>query len=226
MRQRLVALVAVTFIATVMGAFAFAAPGNASTTVIGPCVLPTEKVAQVQAQDVVDSIQARACLDITFTDKCDGNTVVKMSNGAFNDNKFTVLTVSLKGTEYKLKGGSDPNVVEVTVGPKISDLQPYLVFRFTAPNGDEIVITKAYGDPWTWKLPDACPTASPTPSVSPSAPVTSAPASTTPPVAVGSNDLPVTGASLTAWFGSGAALLAAAAGLGVYLRRRRNSFTS
>jgi LPXTG-motif cell wall-anchored protein len=229
MRQRLIAgLVAVAI--GLVGAVAFASPSNASTT-IGPCELPTVKVSQIQAENVMSDLHTGACLDITFTDKCDGTTVVKMMNGAFNDSILTVFGVKLAGQEYTLKGGSDPNTVTVVLGPKVSDVQPVVVVHFTLPNGTKITLEKDYkadNVPWTWKEPEGCvspspsPSASASPSPSPSVSTsTSAPKTTSAAPAPAGNDLPVTGSANT-WLISGAVLLLLVAGAGFYLRRRRN----
>lgn len=231
MRRRLISLMAALAIGTV-GALAFAAPGNAATTparIFTLCNGPEQEVpSKAAAESIVSKIDPTACLDIQFTDKCDGTTVVTMTNWAFNDNKFTVLTIKLNGKEYTLKGGSDPNTETVVLGPKVEDLQPILVFRFTTPGGT-VTIEKNYGDPWTWEEPKACVSPSPsasataTPSPSPSVSVSnSAPASTEPPVA-GTHDLPVTGASAMVPILSGGLLflVGVAAVVAVWLRRRR-----
>jgi hypothetical protein len=182
MRQRLIAGLA-AFAIGIVGAVAFtAAPAQASTYT--GCTGPEAKVSQVQAESIVKDINPAACLDIQFTDKCDGTTVVAMTNWAFNDNKFTVLTVEVNGKEYTLKGGSSPNTETVTLGPPgVEDLQANLVFRFTAPDGSKITIVKPYGDPWTWEEPKGCVTPSPSPSVTASAtPVPSATATASAPL--------------------------------------------
>jgi LPXTG-motif cell wall-anchored protein len=233
MGRRLISLMAALAIGTV-GAFAFAAPGNASTTV--QCNFPKAEVAefadeakpaaQADVSEGLAFLRSAKCLDIQYTDKCDGTTVVTMTNWVKDDNDWTVLTVKLDGKEYTLEGGSSPNTETVTVGPKVEDLQAHLVFR-GEHNGATWEFTVPFGDPHTWVLPDACPTASPSASASPSPSVstsTSAPAATTstPPVAV-SHDLPVTGASATLpILGGGLLVLVGVAGAAVmYLRRRR-----
>ena len=233
MRRRLISLMAALAIGTV-GALAFAAPGNAAITparIFTLCNGPEQEVpTKAAAESIVSKIDPAACLDIKFTDKCDGTTVATMTNWAFNDNKFTVLTVKLNGKEYTLKGGSDPNTETVVLGPKVEDLQPILVFRFSGPGDTTWEVTKPYGDPWTWELPDACPTATPTPSASatpspsPSVSVsTSAPATTTEPPVAAPNDLPVTGASaMVPILSGGLLLLVGVAGVvALWLRRRR-----
>lgn len=169
MGRRLISLMAALAIGT-MGALALAAPGNASTTsTFTLCNAPEQEVPTLDAaKAVVKDINPAACLDIQFTDKCDGTTVVTMTNWAFNDNKFTVLTVKLDGKEYTLKGGSDPNTETVVLGPKVEDLQAILVFRFNGPGDTTWTVEKPYGDPWTWEEPKACVSPSPSPSVSPS----------------------------------------------------------
>jgi LPXTG-motif cell wall-anchored protein len=222
MRQRLIAAVAAVAIG-IVGAVALATPGNAST--FTGCTGPEASVSDTQAKAVVKDINPAACLDIQFTDKCDGTTVVTMTNWAFNDNKFTVLTVELDGKEYTLKGGSSPNTETVVLGPKVEDLQAKLVFRFTTPDG-ELVLKKNYGDPWSWEEPKACvspsPSASaaPSPSVTVSAPATTATTSPVGPVTSG-NDLPVTGSSNTL-IAVGIVLLLLVAAGAEFLRRRRN----
>lgn len=232
MGRRLISLVAALAIGT-MGALAFAAPGNAATSpTFSLCDAPEQEVlSKAAAEAVVKDINPAACLDIQFVDKCDGTTVVTMTNWAFNDNKFTVLTVKLDGKEYTLKGGSDPNTEVVVLGPPgVEDLQAILVFRFDGPGDTTWTIEKPYGDPWTWEEPKACvspspsATASPSPSVSVS---TFAPATTTaPPVAApqGSDGDPVTGASLTATVATGVtSVVLGLAVLGFMLWRRRKA---
>jgi len=227
MRQRLIAgLVAVAI--GLVGAVAFASPSNASTTFTG-CQGPEQEVSKAAAALIVKDIDPAACLDLTAVNKCDKTTVVTMTNWAFNDNKFTVLTVELNGKEYTLKGGSDPNTEIVVLGPPgIVNVQPKLVFRFTTPDG-EIQIKKNYGPPLTWEEPKGCvspspsPSASANPSPSPSVSTsTSAPKTTSAAPAPAGNDLPRTGSANT-WLISGAVLLFLVAGVGFYLRRRRNS---
>jgi len=176
MRQRLIAAVAAVAIG-IVGAVALATPGNAST--FTGCTGPEASVSDTQAKAVVKDINPAACLDIQFTDKCDGTTVVTMTNWAFNDNKFTVLTVELDGKEYTLKGGSSPNTETVVLGPKVENLQAKLVFRFTTPDG-ELVLKKNYGDPWSWEEPKACVSPSPSVSAAPSPSVTVSPATVYP----------------------------------------------
>jgi len=242
MRRRLAAMGVTLFVATVMGAFAFAAPGNASTYVqcdppqaeVTQFVDESKSAAQADVSEGLAFLRSAKCLEIQFTDKCDGTTAVTMANWVKDDNDWTVLTVKLLSTEYVLEGGSSPDVVNVNVGPEVKDLQAYLVFR-GEHNGTSWEFTTPFGDPHTWELPDACPTASPSPSVtatasaspSPSASVTtSAPATTSGPAVapVANPDLPVTGASATLALAAGGALLlvAASAGMFVFLRRRRD----
>jgi LPXTG-motif cell wall-anchored protein len=188
MRQRLIAgLMAVAI--GLVGAVAFASPSNASTTFTGCQGPATEVQNKAAAESIVKDIDPAACLDIQFTDKCDGTTVVTMTNWAFNDNKFTVLTVDVDGKEYTLKGGSDPNTEVVTVGPKVDGLQVSLVFRFTAPDGSKITIVKPYGDPWTWEEPKGCvsPSPSATASASPSPSVSVSPSASASPGVVYAN---------------------------------------
>jgi hypothetical protein len=213
----------------------FIGVGAASAATIGPCDLPEASVTLAQAEDFKAEVNPRACLDITFTDKCDGTTVVEMSNGAFSDNKFTVLTVELDGKEYTLKGGSDPNTETVVISPPANeDLQAWLVFRFTDKDGNTFTLRKKFGDPWTWEEPKACPTATPSPSPSASAspspsavPTSAAPSTTTAapaPAQQGDDggDLPVTGSALYGTIGTGVALVVAGiVALVVMARRRR-----
>lgn len=230
MRQRLIAGLAALAIG-IVGAVAFASPSNAST--FTGCTGPEAKVTETQAKSIVKDIDPAACLDLQFTDKCDGTTVVTMTNWAFNDNKFTVLTVKLDGKEYTLKGGSDPNTETVTLGPPgVEDLQATLIFRFTAPDGSKITIEKPYGDPWTWEEPKGCVSPSPSASATPTATATpspsvsvstSAPATTSEaPAPAGSNDLPITG-SPNALLLIGAVLLFLLGGVAWFLNRRRNA---
>jgi len=239
MERRLISLMAALAIGT-MGALAFAAPSNAATpavkatsVVFSACTGPEQEVTKAAAAAIVKDISPASCLDLVAVDKCDGTTVVTMTNWAFNDNKFTVLTVELDGKEYTLKGGSDPNTEVVVLGPKVSDVQPKLVFRFTTPDG-ELTLKKNYGDPITWENPEACPTASPSPSVTASASpspsvststVTTAPSTTKPAAAPAGNDLPVTGASMTLSIVTFIGLLVAGVVTAVYMRFRRQRAT-
>lgn len=235
MRRRLISLMAALAIGTV-GALAFAAPGSASTTVqcnfpkaeVAEFVDETKSAAQADVSEGLAFLRSAKCLDIQVVHKCDGTTVVTMTNWVKDDNDWTVLTVELDGKEYTLEGGSSPNTETVTVGPNVEDLQAKLVFR-GEHNGTSWEFKVNFGDPITWELPDACPTATPTPSASvtpspsPSVSVsTSAPASTEPPVAA-PNDLPVTGASaMVPILSGGLLLLVGVAGVvALWLRRRR-----
>lgn len=237
MRRRVLAALAGLGLAVtglvVVGASTAQAAGvpaaQTSVTTFG-CQGPEKEVSQAAAKVAFESIDPAKCLSINIVDKCDGTTVITMTNWAFNDNKFTVLTVEILGKEYTLKGGSDPNTEVVTVGPPgVEDLQIKLVFRFTTPDG-EVTFKKNYGDPWTWELPEACPTASPTPSAVPTStvPTTSTPTTTGPAVVPNDStpDLPVTGAALqgTLYTGGGLVLLAGALiGYLVWRRRREEN---
>jgi LPXTG-motif cell wall-anchored protein len=230
MRQRLItALVSVAV--GVLGTVALAAAPAQASTFTG-CTGPSVQVAdEPAARQSIADINPAKCLDIQFVDKCDGTTVLTMTNWVFNDNKFTVLTVDVDGKEYTLKGGSDPNTEVVTVGPQVDGLQVHLVFRFKTEDGT-VTVVKDYGDPWTWEEPKACPTVTPSPSVtatasaspspvaSPSVSVTGSVATSTTPAAAVSNNLPVTGASTTIFFVGAAALLVVAGGF-MWLNRRR-----
>jgi LPXTG-motif cell wall-anchored protein len=212
-----------------VGALAFAAPSSASTNTF--CDVPKapeiNSLAKADAQEKVDQFlpQFGKCLEIVWTDTCDGNTLVSMTNWVKNDNDWTVLTVELLGKEYTLEGGSTPNTETVTIGPKVKDVQAFLVFT-GEHNGTTWRIEVPWGETHTWVDPGAvCPSPSPTSSVT--AAPTSAPATTTtaPPVAV-SHDLPVTGASLTLPLATGVTALAVAGIVGFVLYRRRRASES
>ena len=232
MGRRLISLMAALAIGTV-GALVFASPSTASTSFCNfpdaPEVTSLSKAAaEDQVAEALTGFRAAKCLEVVWTDKCDGNTTVSMTNWVKDVNDWTVLVVMLQGTEYSLEGGSRPNTETVTIGPKVEDVQLELVFR--GDNG--WTLTVPYGDPHSWVDPgDICPTATPSATASPSPSVTattSAPATTTSPAApVGRSDsggLPVTGAGVTSRIVSGIVLLVAA-GFAVVLRRRRNSET-
>ena len=228
MRRRVLAMLAGLGLAVFglvgLGAGTAQAAGVPAQVTFTGCQGPEAEVSKGDAKLAFDHIDPAKCLSINLVDKCDGTTVITMTNWAFNDNKFTVLTVEILGKEYTLKGGSDPNTEVVTVGPPgVEDLQIKLVFRFTTPDG-EVTFKKNFGDPWTWELPEACPTASPTPSPTP-VPTTAAPSTTKPVVNPQDNtpDLPVTGAALTStlYTGGGLVLLAGAI-IGFLVWRRRH----
>lgn len=226
MRRRLISLMAALAIGTV-GAFAFAAPSSASTFSCNfPNAPEVTSLSKVAAEDKVEETLPRfgKCLEIVWTDQCDGMTFVSMTNWVKDDNDWTVLTVKLNGKEYALEGGSSPNTEEALIGPKVTDVQAYLVFNLK--NGTRIEVP--FEKPHTWVDPGAvCPSPSPTPSVSPSAVPTSAPATTTtaPPVA-GPQDLPVTGASLTFPLATGVTALILAGAVSFVLYRRRRAHES
>jgi len=238
MGRRLIATVATLAIGFV-GALSIAAPASASTTV--QCNFPKAEVAefvdeaksaaQADVSEGLAFLRSAKCLDIQVVHKCDHTTVVTMTNWVKDDNDWTVLTVELDGKEYTLEGGSSPNTETVTVGPDVEDLQAKLVFR-GEHNGTSWEFKVNFGDPITWELPDACPTATPTPSASatpspsPSVVTTSAATTTSAPVVnpQGNNDLPVTGASATLPIIAGSALLVGAVAYwGFVLYRRRKA---
>lgn len=168
MRRRLISLMAALAIGTV-GAFAFAAPSSASTFSCNfPNAPEVTSLSKAAAEDKVEEALPRfgKCLEIVWTDQCDGMTFVSMTNWVKDDNDWTVLTVKLNGKEYTLKGGSSPNTEEALIGPKVTDVQAYLVFNLK--NGTHIEVP--FEKPHTWVDPGAvCPSPSPTPSPSVSA---------------------------------------------------------
>lgn len=235
MRQRLIAALAAVAIG-IVGAVVFASPSNASTGT-KLCDFPSQpEVTAIQAattegaaEDKIDPVLPRfqGCLEIKYTDKCDGTTDVTMTNWAVIDAVWTRLTVKLLSTEYVIKGGPDrvANAITVNVTPPDNvEIQPWLVFM--KPDGDWRIEKKfvSKDTPWTWEEPEACPSPSPSASPSPSPSVsvsTSAPKTTTAAPAPASNDLPVTGISAT-WMAVGVVLLLLVAGGAEFLRRRRN----
>jgi LPXTG-motif cell wall-anchored protein len=286
MRQRLVALVAATFIATVMGAFAFAAPGNASTapsstaTQETDCLQPLpEATVSAEKQALNRFVFKAPCRKVDIVDNCNGSVDITMSN---TGDESTVVRFRIGNWVSDLIAGGksvtltvladDNQGIEVeSRNSPVSKWQTFVKHDWTwnasclaitsdstCDKGFKVSVknTGVADGQFSWQLglgePKSVPIlAGATLSenfvkgdvvqirygkdnnllktiewVDPKNCSATPSASTTPPVLVGSNDLPVTGASLTAWFGSGAALLAAAAGLGVYLRRRRNSVTS
>lgn len=249
MGRRLISLMAALAIGT-MGALAFAAPSNAATPAVAAtsiltghdwCDTPEDlkdlpKVAQAESQTEVSGIlpQVLQCIEVNVVDKCDGTTVVTLTNWAKVDATWTRLTVEILDHDYVVKGGPDHTPVVITLGPPgVVDVQAYLVFE-GSHNGTSWRIEKAVGDPYSWKLPEACPTASPSPSVtasaspSPSAStstVTTAPSTTKPAAAPAGNDLPVTGASMTLSIVTFIGLLVAGVVTAVYMRFRRQRAT-
>jgi len=244
MGRRLISLVAALAIGTV-GALAFAAPSTAATSPASTpaqCEFPDEElkalptVAKADSEEKVYDILDRVlqCLDYDVVDKCDGTTVITAVNWAVSDNKWTRLTFEILGKDYLVKGGPDHTPVVVTLGPPgVEDVQVYLVFEGEKNGTSWRIEVPLLKDLYDWKLPAACPTATPsataTPSPSPSVSTsTSAPATTTapPPAAAPQDDngLPTTGASLapTLITGSVAVVLGTAV-LGFMLWRRRKA---
>jgi len=246
MGRRLIATVATLAIGFV-GALSIAAPASAASAVSTHTVtcdypedqvkaLATDAGTKAKAEALIPSIAE--CLELVFTDKCDGTTLVQATNWAFNDNKFTVINLKVDGTTVKLQGGTSHNVGTWNVSPPNNrddathdGIQPVLVFDFKVDD-TTVHIEKNYGDPHVWKDPgEVCQSPSPSPSASASAspsPVvtTSAATTTSAPVAnpQGSNDLPVTGASATLPIIAGSALLVGAVAYwGFVLYRRRKA---
>lgn len=245
MGRRLISLMVSLAIGTV-GALVFASPSTAApvaqassaTSTRDWCEFPEEnqdlpKVAKAESQSEVSGIlpQVLDCIEVEIVDKCDGTTVVTLTNWAKVDATWTRLKVEILGVDYVVKGGPDHEPVVITLGPPgVEDVQAYLVFE-GSHDGTSWRIEKAVGDPYSWEEPKGCVSPSPSATASPSPSVTattSAPATTTSPAApVGRSDsggLPVTGAGVTSLIVSGIVLLVAA-GFAVVLRRRRNSET-
>lgn len=233
MGRRLIATAASLAVGLV-GALILAAPASASTSTAS-CNFPdapeVTSLAKPAAQDAVDEGLGRfaKCLEINWTDQCDGKTFVSMTNWVKNDNDWTVVTVKLLDKEYVLEGGSSPNTEEALIGPKVENVQAYLIFR-GEKDGTKWEFQVPFGEPHTWKDPGAvCPSPSPSPSASASASpsptvgtTTSAPkTSSSPAAAPAGNDLPVTGASATLPVAGGLVLLLAAASYWVVMIRRR-----
>lgn len=241
-----------------------AAPAVAATSV--RCSFPEEQVkaateatTKVAAEDKVTDFAPKvaSCLEVVFTDKCDGTTVPSATNWATNDNKWTVINLKINGITKTLEGGSSPNseTWPAIGSPANESIQPVLVFDFKLENGTTVHVETPYGDPWTWEEPKGCvspspsasATASPSPSVSTTttgplyADCAAADAAGVTPLHVGDagyraaldgdadgiaceaddRDLPVTGANIGGPLVGGAAALAAALGLGIFLLIRR-----
>jgi hypothetical protein len=235
MGRRLIATMAILAIGFV-GALSIAAPASATTgvtTATEKCSFP-EPQSEIAAKALVP--QLANCLEVVFTDKCDGTTLVQATNWVTNDNKWTVLKLKVDGTTQTLRGGSTPDVGVWNVSPpnnRSDGIQPLLVYDFT--EGDiSVHIEKKFGDPHVWKDPgEVCQSPSPSPSASASASpspsavsTTAASTSTSAPVVnpQGNNDLPVTGASATLPIVAGSALLVGAVAYwGFVLYRRRKA---
>lgn len=181
MRSKLLALCGATAVALV-GAVAFAAgpaqaaaPAVTSTSVrTGDhnCEFPDTEIKALAEVSVAKAPAAVSgviseiigCIELEVVDKCDGRTVITLTNWAVSDNKWTRLTVKILGQEYVVKGGPDHTPVVITLGPPpVEDVQAYVVFEF---NGWHI--EKPVGDPYSWEKPSACVDESPSPSSSPS----------------------------------------------------------
>lgn len=180
MGRRLIATMATLAIGLV-GALSIAAPASAAPTaaLITTCSFP-EPETKAAAEALVPQIAD--CLEIVYTDKCDGTTLVQATNWVTNDNKWTVVNLKIDGITKTLRGGSTPDVGSWNVSsPNNRDdathdgIQPYLIYDFTV-DGTTVHVEKKYGDPHVWKDPgEVCqspspsPSASATPSPSPSA---------------------------------------------------------
>jgi LPXTG-motif cell wall-anchored protein len=245
MRRKLLALFGATAVALV-GAVAFAAgPAQAATPAVAlpsvtgqHCEFPDaeikalDEIAPAKAQAAVSGVisEVIGCIQLEVVDKCDGRTVITLTNWAVSDNKWTRLTVKILGVEYVVKGGPDHTPVVITLGPPgVEDVQAYVVFEF---NGWHI--EKPVGDPYTWVKPSACVDESPSPSPSPSVTVspspsvsvsTSTPTTTAPAPVLNGPDLPTTGDSLTkpAVTGGVALALGGLLLLSMFLKRRRTA---
>jgi len=195
---------------------------------------PLAKEADVQSEVSSFVPELASCLDLKYTDKCDGTTVPSATNWATNDNQFTVVKLKINGITKELEGGSSPNseTWPAVGAPANEALQAMLVFDFELEDGTNVHIEKPFGPLHKWTEPDACPTASPSPSASaspsPSAvPTSAAPSTTTAapapaPQGDDGGDLPVTGSALYGTIGTGAALVVAGiVALVVMARRRR-----
>lgn len=250
MRRKLLALFGATAVALV-GAVAFAAgPAQAATPAVALTSVTHEKcefpLPEVQALDDIAAAKAPAavsgvffdivgCIEIEIVDKCDGRTVITLTNWAVSDNKWTRLTVKILGVEYVVKGGPEHDPVIITLGPPgVEDVQAYVVFDYTDPSGTHWHIEKPVDDPYTWVKPSACVDESPSPSPSPSVTVspsptvsvsTSTPTTTAPAPVLNGPDLPTTGDSLTkpAVTGGVALALGGLLLLSMFLKRRRTA---
>ena len=230
-----------------VGVASAATPQSAAAVTTQKCSFPEAEVKEVISdQPETEALlkekvaaftpELASCLDLKYTDKCDGTTVPSATNWATNDNQFTVVHLKINGLTKELEGGSSPNseMWPAVGAPANEALQAWLVFDFELEDGTNIHIEKPFGPLHKWVQPEACPTASPSPSASaspsPSAvPTTGAPVTTTGPTAVpaGNNgdddDLPLTGQRLFGTIATGAGLIAAGVLALVLIARRRRA---
>src|SRR6185295_3117723 len=166
MRRKLLALVGATAVALI-GTVAFAAgsaqaaaPAVARTSVTGQhCEFPDTEIkaldtdSAAKASEAVSGVisEVIGCIQLEVVDKCDGHTVITLTNWAVSDNKWTRLTVKIRGTEYVVKGGPEHDPVVITLNPPVEDVQAYVVFDYTDPSGTHWHIEKPVGDPYTWE---------------------------------------------------------------------------